>query len=243
MAAVMMAPGGYGRQPLKQRGRVAAKEELRERCFARLREGRQDLLRRLREGEQADRGDGLRGYARQCLHAAIASDGMDVALGCASSSSASGPLDDVEAELSLEDMLALEEEMLRELEREAAEAEAADYAEALAEAERLEEEQNAEDCELFEQHVLGGIPCPLCHTGRLERREGELCCTSCMEMRATMVDAFLTMEEVGELLGEAELRHRRTRCSEHADFEVSDEFGHSTLHLRCRCCGWRELVL
>mmetsp|Transcript_72848 Transcript_72848/g.142883 ORF Transcript_72848/g.142883 Transcript_72848/m.142883 type:complete len:175 (+) Transcript_72848:1-525(+) len=132
-----------------------------------------------------------------------------------------------------EDMLALEEELLRTIERERA----------AEEAEWLQEQQEAEDRELYEQHLLGGVPCPLCGSGRLERREGELCCSGCMMMRVPLLDDSLDFDDIMEMLGEAERRHRKGGCSRHASFVVCELPAGASLCLQCGDCGWSELVL
>merc|ERR1712039_652399 len=105
-----------------------------------------------------------------------------------------------------------EEELLRELDEEALQ---------WADQEAFEEMQNVADCALYEQHMLGGVPCPLCELGRLQMRQGELVCTSCEAMRAPVMDESLPLEDVSELLGIAEERHRQAGCSCRSRFVVS----------------------
>jgi len=132
-------------------------------------------------------------------------------------------------------LLALEESLMEELEREAAE-------QALLEVERLEEEQNAADCELYEQHLMSGVPCPLCGIGRLDMQVGELRCTSCSSLRVVVMDEALTNEAAGELLGLSEERHRHAGCTARPCFEVKQHFGPDLLFLSCEECGWNEVV-
>merc|ERR1712224_308887 len=133
-------------------------------------------------------------------------------------------------------------ELLQELEREAVER-------ATCEAEYLDALQNEEDCWLFEQHCISGVPCPLCGVGRLESRQAfsELRCTSCEEMRVQLMDESLTLDDISEILGMAEDRHRSTCCKSRPFFEIRACGGYSTgpheLFLRCNDCGWHDLVL
>merc|ERR1712232_113873 len=140
-----------------------------------------------------------------------------------------------EGEWSIDELLALEEELLQELQREAVER-------ATCEAEYLDALQNEEDCYLFEQHCLGGVPCPLCGAGRLENRHGELRCTSCEEMHVLLMDESLTLDDIGEVLGLAEGRHRQTCCTSRAHFELGGSLGPRELYMRCEVCGWHDMV-
>merc|ERR550525_293543 len=132
-------------------------------------------------------------------------------------------------------LLALEQEIARELEMEA-------IVQAEGEAESLLELQNAEDSALFEQHLLGGVPCPLCSMGRLEVHEELLLCTACPDMRSSLADGSLSVEDISEMLGLAEERHRWAGCSSRANFEVCQDLGPPLLFLRCTDCGWHEIV-
>mmetsp|Transcript_89073 Transcript_89073/g.252538 ORF Transcript_89073/g.252538 Transcript_89073/m.252538 type:complete len:233 (+) Transcript_89073:67-765(+) len=223
------AGGAAPRQPLKCRGRTAAKDDLRARCLVRVREGRQQLIWRLRELSDAHGScaEGLRAVAREVV-SAEATDG------------ASGGCGDMHLEESdehfIDTVLALEEEIRRELELEELE-------EAGLEAERLLEAQNEEDCWLYEQHLRGGVPCPLCGLGRLEQSAGELRCPNCPDMRSALMDEAMTMEDVAELLGAAEERHWGGGCSKHPRFEVCHDYGAPVLYLTCHSCGWHEGVL
>mmetsp|Transcript_114762 Transcript_114762/g.244922 ORF Transcript_114762/g.244922 Transcript_114762/m.244922 type:complete len:242 (-) Transcript_114762:106-831(-) len=238
--AAVVGIGRSARQPVKQRGRSEATDELRARCIARVREGREQLLSRLRELSD-DQGCGagtaesaLRGMAREVLRAEVPNREVPAR------QKEIGPVEnneeDEEEQLDVEALLALEAEILRELQLEA-------KLRAIDEAESFLEMQNEEDCALYEQHMLGGVPCPLCGSGRLERRGGELCCTSCPEMRAAMMDEDLPLEEVFEMLGSAEEQHFGAGCSSRARFEVCEDFGQRVLYLSCNDCGWHEVVL
>lgn len=229
------------RQPLKLRGRKVATDELRKRCLARVREDRARLISRLRSqgGEEGDDKDmGLRAFARELIQEEAQADAFAAAppRSCSTTCAPDEALELLVEPFDEEDMLALEEEMLRILQREAVNR-------AVEEAEWLEQLQNEEDCALYEQHLLGGVPCPLCGTGRLEQREGELCCSSCMEMRTPLFDASLSLDDISDMLGLAEDRHRQSGCSLHANFGMSDKFGTSVLCQQCGHCGWSEIVL
>ncbi len=141
-------------------------------------------------------------------------------------------------ELDVDELLALEEEIVLELQRDR-ELEMRELLE-LQEMERYLEHQEAEDAQLFEQHMLGGVQCPLCQRGRLLKSLGELQCCAC-EMRASIMDEAITLEEVSEMLGDAECRHRSAGCEQRPRFEV-ENVGQPLLFLRCSC-GWSEVVL
>ena len=142
-----------------------------------------------------------------------------------------------EGDWTIDDLLALEDELLQELQRESVER-------ATYEAEWLDALQSEEDSELFEQHSLSGVPCPLCGGGRLENRQGELRCTSCEEMCVLLMDESLSLDDVSEMLGLAEARHRETYCISRACFELDKNcVGPRELYLRCDACGWRDMVL
>merc|ERR1719272_244528 len=133
-----------------------------------------------------------------------------------------------------EHLLALEEEVLQELQLEALES-------AALEAEFLESQQHEADCELWEHHACGGAPCPLCLPGQLDLHGGMLCCSdlSC-SMRIPMMDEAMCLEDAIDHLGAAEIRHRQTGCSQRACFEATAEFGlQPSLYLRCDGCGFR----
>jgi hypothetical protein len=212
------------RQPLKMRGRTHAIDDLRARCKARLRDNRQELLDRLRAAADEDGvcTGNLRAAAREVVMAEVGA-----------SHTVRWSEDE---EIDEHELLALEEALLWELEYEAQE-------QAIREAEQLEEEQNAADCELYEQHLLGGVPCPLCNVGRLSMQAGEVRCTNCTRMRAAVMDEGLSLEMAGELLCLAEERHRHAGCCAHASFDVKEDYGPSLLFLTCGSCGWCEVVL
>lgn len=229
------------REPVKLRGRTNVKEDLRERCFNRLKESRRELVDRLR----AAAGDGYECDLRATARAAVRSEAAEMQWETPGGEWSSGycapccrdGFNSEQEPLPEDLLLALEEEIYLELERQALE-------EAALEAERLQDEQNEADCELYEQHLLGGVPCPLCHLGRLDMKAGLLACTRCTEMRAEVMDESLTAEDAGEFLGLAEERHRGGGCHEHATFEVKEEFGGPRLlFLSCKRCGWNEVVL
>ncbi|CAJ1343167.1 unnamed protein product, partial [Effrenium voratum] len=124
-------------------------EALRERCLARVRLGREALLEKLRGQEGAEKG-ALRSLVREAVLDAQAPEEW----------------------LDEEALLALEEEIYLELRAEA-ERQAAE------EEQQLTERQNAEDAALYEQHLLGGVVCPLCSLGRLRVNAGTLVCSDC----------------------------------------------------------------
>lgn len=242
MSVATQTHGGIpARLPLKQRGRAVAAESLRARCLARVRQDREALLSRLRElsDVRGSCADGLRGVAHEIVSAA--SIQVDSPLGsCGNESSMppawQGAVDDPWDDADVETLLALEQEIIQELERDT-------QHDAEVEAEYLLELQNAEDCALFEQHNLGGVPCPLCHTGRLERCEGELRCSSCTEMRSALMDEHMPLEDISELLWLAEAEHCRSGCDANAHFQVLHNFGMPVLYLCCCECGRQQVVL
>lgn len=132
-------------------------------------------------------------------------------------------------------LLAIEESILRDLEEEAVER-------ATCEMEELQEWQNAADSALFDQHLLGGVPCPLCGLGRIAAGDGEVRCDSCVAMRVAVMDETMSIEMVAEMLGLAEDRHRWSGCDKRARFEVASDLGPTLLYLSCGTCGWREVV-
>merc|ERR1740117_1485510 len=119
--------GNRGRQSVKLRGRTDAIDQLRSRCLARVRDGRAELLDRLRNsvenGDECKAGAIMRDVVREVIMAQADSPetGDWECAGC-------GPLE-VEAsedhalqysDLDLETLVALEELLLRELEEEGA---------------------------------------------------------------------------------------------------------------------------
>jgi len=217
----------HRRQPIKQHGRNSAFDELRKTCIARVREGREQLLNKLRQ--MSDEDGFCSGAPRSFIREMIQTEVMDY--------SAKNPSAlDNELGLSEEALIELEAEVLRELELH-------ELVTAERQAENMLEEENEADCALYEQHMLGGVPCPLCGEGRLFQEQGELRCTSCSAMRAAMMDESLTMEEVSEILGTAEDRHWGAGCSARANFEVVHDYGQPVLFLQCTSCGWHEVVL
>jgi len=235
MAPVASAPP---RRPVKWSGRNAPVDELRERCLARVRKNRDEVFSRLRDlnraGDVPEASSSLRDVARDVVRAEASMMPVDWS-SCAEEKEAQ--VASFEAcEWDEEEMLRLEEELYWELQREA-------VRRAEEEAAWLLDLQNEEDCELYEQYLLGGVPCPLCGTGRLERREGELCCSTCMEMRTQLLDEGLSLEDISEQLGLAEDRHRQAGCCSRALFQMTDRSGFSLLCLQCEHCGWDEVAL
>mmetsp|Transcript_20869 Transcript_20869/g.58299 ORF Transcript_20869/g.58299 Transcript_20869/m.58299 type:complete len:237 (-) Transcript_20869:110-820(-) len=224
------------RLPVKLRGRTVAVEELRTRCMARVKEGRALLLERLRDlASEADAGDcmtsgALRGVAREVIMSeACVGDG-------AGDSNITDHSEECDEVLDFDTLLELEDALIRELEEESMER-------AAYEAQRYLDEQNEADAALFEQHLLGGVPCPLCGAGRLTSECGEIRCTACADMGVALMDEAMPMDEVSELLGIAEDCHWRSGCTLRGCFEVVHEFGTPMLFFSCAKCGWREVVL
>eukprot|EP00747_Dinoflagellata_sp_TGD_P165848 gnl/TRDRNA2_/TRDRNA2_187781_c0_seq1.p1 gnl/TRDRNA2_/TRDRNA2_187781_c0~~gnl/TRDRNA2_/TRDRNA2_187781_c0_seq1.p1 ORF type:complete len:233 (+),score=50.96 gnl/TRDRNA2_/TRDRNA2_187781_c0_seq1:66-764(+) len=232
----MLAPteSRFARQPLKLRGRTAPTDDLRHRCLERVREGRGKLLNRLRElsDETGSCTEGFRGFAREILKDEMMSSGTD------------GPVnscfENQEEEEAL--MLLLEEELLRDFEQDS-------IAAAQREAEYIDEFESEAALATYEQYMLGGVPCPLCGFGRLRVQPGghegagELRCTSCEAMRASVMDEDISLEQVSEQLGCAEEQHRFGGCTQRACFEVKYDFGAPLLFLTCKQCGWCEVAL
>ncbi len=214
------------RQAVKQRGKPSASEILRSQCLERARTNRDALFEKLR-GQNGDENccfcegqPDLRSLVR------------DVVLDSR----------DMEGWLDEEAAIALEEEIYLELCREA-ELQAEQMRLAQEEAELLEEQQNEEDAALYEQHLLGGVCCPLCGVGRLAVSSmGELCCSKC-EMQTQLMDEEMSLEQITELLHLAELRHdEASGCVERGSFEAAEHWGQQLLHFSCKKCGWKELV-
>ncbi|CAE8681846.1 unnamed protein product [Polarella glacialis] len=230
----MAGPAGAGsveplRRPVKQQGRAVASDELRARCFARVREGREALINKLRCLAD-DQGGCPAGALRTIARGVLQEEAMPGVL-----------LADLnnndETWLDHEAMLALEEEILQELTMQA-------ELQEINEVERMLDAQNEEDCALYEQHLLEGVPCPLCGLGRLLKAAGELRCGSCSEMKATLMDEALPLDDVSEMLGFAEDRHRQAGCTAAGgSFEVRHDFGAPLLFFNCKACGWREVAL
>lgn len=247
MAAVSTR-GQRHRQPVKAQGRTAAVDVLRTRCLARIREDRESLLNRLRHLDDTPGGVvNLREMAHDLVRSEMLPDDRGTAsafqMHCLAVAEVDGapwhhPQQACSEELNEDELLALEDAILAELQHEA-------ELEAIQQAEWFYDLQNAEDCELYEQHMLGGIPCPLCNSGRLEVPvgTGELRCSSCQEMRAALMDEALPLDDVAEMLCMAETRHRESGCKAHAAFEVRHDLGQPLLFLRCSGCGWDEIVL
>lgn len=205
------------RLPLKQRGRKDVSDELRARCFARIRENRQQLLERLRDASDRQDGScdgGLRAVARQVVDSELGDSAKNA--------------DSTEFDIDVDTLLAIEEELRRELEL-------AEVCRGAEEVENFLAEQNEADCELYEQHVLGGVPCPLCGRGRLDNGDsGLLRCSNCKEMQVQLMDEMMHIDDVCEILGFAEESHRNAGCRERPYFKVCSDCGPSVLYL---CCG------
>mmetsp|Transcript_621 Transcript_621/g.1232 ORF Transcript_621/g.1232 Transcript_621/m.1232 type:complete len:253 (+) Transcript_621:117-875(+) len=242
----MSAPSGARLAP-KQRGRKDVREEMRARCIENFRKERQRLLWEMREREDstterpAKRAlepdqDTLREVARSVVRREALS-GQTIAR-CGASSDVHNFFDE---DWDEDELLSLEEDLLNDLAMEAelrAEEDARLYQE-------LEEQQRREDEALYEQHMLDGVPCPLCGFGRLEHRESELCCSSCIEMRVPLMDRLLTMDDIFETLGFAECAHRQAGCHSRPVFCIREEgmgLG-SRLFLCCEDCGWSECTI
>lgn len=229
-----MASSCFTRTPVKHRGRASATDELRSRCLARVREGREQLLNRLRESSDesgACNTSSLRKFTRDI----IAQECLRELERKVCEDEGEDPFQ-WEALLAMEQRLDLEEAMLAELQLEAVES-------ATKEAEDLEADQNAADRALFEQHELQGLPCPLCSTGRLALACGMLQCAGCGGLEIPLMGEEMALEDVAELLADAEWRHVGAGCGTRPTFEVRQDFGSRALHLRCAGCGWSELVL
>ena len=189
------------------------------------------MLCRLRELDVQGEATSFQSVAREVVCAAVVPVSME---GDSCMDAWEAGLDDEAALLALEEEIAEELRLQAQLRLE----------HETAEVETLMEAQNAEDCALFEQHVLGGVPCPLCGLGRLWSEAGSLLCTSCSSMRAVLVDEAMPMEDVAEMLFLAEQRHAGSGCSARPTFEVrGDHGGVPLLWLRCAACGWGEVAL
>lgn len=214
------------RQGVKQRGRLSASEALRSRCLEQARANRDALFQKLRgQNETLNLDPELTSISMHpdCdLRSLVREAVLD-------SREMEGWLDEDSA-------LALEEEIYAEL------CEEEKRLERLAEeeAEQLEEQQNAEDAALYEQHILGGVCCPLCGLGRLALNNGQLLCSKC-EMQTHLMDEEVCLEQVAEFLYLAELRHDQ-RCVERGKFETMNHCGEPLLFFSCKKCGWQELV-
>merc|ERR1719284_427436 len=100
------------RVPIKLAGRGGAKDELRRRCFERVREGREQLLSKLREMASEDDGgmscESVQGELRSVARGVLRAEarwGREGATGCAAEWQE-------EEELDPDELLALEEEIL-----------------------------------------------------------------------------------------------------------------------------------
>ncbi|CAK9073975.1 RPA_interact_C domain-containing protein [Durusdinium trenchii] len=219
-----MAP----RAPLKQLGRPSALDALRARCLSRARENREMRLQSKRtelnvlEQPMATE-HGLLAKLRGVLQEELRSS----------------PFPFADEDLDHETLLALEEEILRELWEEAQRV-------AQEEVLQLEEQQNAADAALYEQHLLPGVSCPSCGIGRIELKDSSLLCSQC-PLKVPLMDEQLTLEEVAELLGLAELRHDQdSGCPTRGRWTTSGQTAEGaaqSLHYACESCGWKELVL
>eukprot|EP00929_Paragymnodinium_shiwhaense_P022770 TRINITY_DN14448_c0_g1_i2.p1 TRINITY_DN14448_c0_g1~~TRINITY_DN14448_c0_g1_i2.p1 ORF type:complete len:284 (+),score=56.38 TRINITY_DN14448_c0_g1_i2:63-854(+) len=235
---------GAWRQPLKARGRLQASDELRARCLARVREGRAQLFERLRRLPEDSSCQGqAAGYSSAaCDPANLRILAREVIMQEAGEAGARHDFEEYEPYFEYDDrdidaLIELEEALMREMET-------AERDRAIDEAEALAALQEAEDLALYEQHLLGGVICPLCGEGRLHRHEtGELRCTQCADMRATTMDEALPLEDVLELMGAAEQQHWQSGCSARACFKVKHDYGPPMLFLCCDTCAWNQIAL
>jgi len=214
---------GYGRQSVKARPGRTAVQDLRSRCLARVRNDRERLLNRLRsltsDASDVPKLESVRDALRREVSLVVSNERRG----------------QVEDDWDEDALLAIEESILRDLEEEAVER-------ATCEMEELQEWQNVADSALFDQHLLGGVPCPLCGLGRIAAGDGEVRCDSCVAMRVVVMDETMSIETVAEMLGQAEDQHRWSGCDKRARFEVASHLGPTLLHLSCGTCGWREVV-
>ena len=219
------------RQAVKQRGRLSASEILRSQCLERARTNRDALFEKLRGSQNELHCDEI--CVGHEVQADLRSLVRDVVLDSR----------DMEGWLDEEAAIALEEEIYLELCHEA-ELQAEQIRLAQEEAELLKEQQNEEDAALYEQHLLGGVCCPLCGVGRLAVKMGELCCSKC-ELHTQLMDEEMSLEQISELLHLAELRHdEASGCVERGSFEAAEIcWGQQLLHFSCKKCGWKELVV
>eukprot|EP00435_Cladocopium_sp_Y103_P021653 s2179_g5.t1 len=221
------------RLTVKQRGRPSASEALRARCLEQARANRDALFEKMRGQNAGDFTGILREspeYSEtlqtESIHPDLRSLVREVVLDSR----------EMEGWLDEESALALEEEIYAELCEEEKRLERL----AQEELELLEEQQNAEDAALYEQHLLGGVCCPLCGLGRLEVKNGELLCSKC-ELQVQLMDEEMCLEQISEFLYLTERRHDEA-CAERGKFETSDSWGQNLLQFRCKKCGWNELV-
>lgn len=221
------------RLAVKRHGRPSASEALRARCLEQARANRDALFEKMRGQSARDFTGRGSPECPECsetlkaepIHSDLRSLVREVVLDSR----------EMEGWLDEESALALEEEIYAELCEEK-------RLERLAqeELELLEEQQNAEDAALYEQHLLGGVCCPLCGLGRLEVKNGELLCSKC-ELQVQLMDEEMCLEQISEFLYLTERRHDEA-CAERGKFETSDSWGQNLLQFRCKKCGWNELV-
>mmetsp|Transcript_62118 Transcript_62118/g.148148 ORF Transcript_62118/g.148148 Transcript_62118/m.148148 type:complete len:215 (+) Transcript_62118:63-707(+) len=207
------------RAPLKVWGRSKATDDLRERCLARVRETRAERLHVLRTVAGSPVLD-LQDTVREAMELEL----QDSCMACDSS------------DLDIDQLLELERSLVADIEREEAELRAAEFEES----EALELEAI---CELYEQHMLPGVVCPLCCKGRLDLHNGDLRCTECIQMKVALMDEEMCLDDVSERLWTAEKQHRHTGCNARANFEVAEVGGAATLLHTCTACGWEEIAL
>lgn len=231
-----MSKIGFARTSVKQRGRALAVDELRSRCLEQIRKGREQLLSRCREAPDESAfcdGTALQSLARdvvarECLRELERLDGG------------------VDGEdflhwedlLAMEQRVALEEVLLAELHLEDLQLGAREVA-------NVEAARHVADCDIAARHDLLGsvVSCPLCSSGHLGIRGGALRCTGCSNMDLAFLDGEMPLEDVAELLADAEWRHASAGCAQRPIFEVRRDMSSKSLFLRCGGCGWSELVL
>lgn len=209
------------RKGIKLQGRTVAVEGLKARCLARVYEDRARRFDKLRGMDSVECID-----MRDLVHEAIQQEYCHP----------KGEEDDASLHGWADEMLLVEEEILRELETSEAQ-------EQLAALEAFEAAENDDICALYEQHQLGGVSCPLCHVGRLRSDAGMLLCTSCTEMQAEVMDPATPLDDVAAMLGSAEVRHRQAGCNLSGQFLVQRQCGPPLLYFQCASCGWSDLVL
>lgn len=197
------------RVSVKEKGYVSSKEALRARCVARLKDEREAILSRFRSIPEEEE-DSCIEVIRSVAREIVVDRDSEVL-----------PED-------YDDLVRFVEDSLRE-----------DLEFLVREHEKVCAEQNDQDCELFEQHCLSGIPCPLCNLGRLAQENGILLCTRCDELRVPVMDEGLTLDVAAEMLGESELQHRRAGCKSRPRYTLQNQ----TLFLACDACGWLEVAI
>mmetsp|Transcript_8053 Transcript_8053/g.18830 ORF Transcript_8053/g.18830 Transcript_8053/m.18830 type:complete len:216 (-) Transcript_8053:69-716(-) len=215
---MLSAPVGASRLQLKAKGRIKATDELRDRCLARIREARASRLMALRSVSGAPCLD-LSDTVREAMEEELQQSAM---VTC-------------QTDIEIDHLIALETELMAAIQQE----ESNRYVDDFAEAEVLEHEAI---CDLYEQHMNPGLPCPVCGRGRVQLNYGDLRCTSC-GMDVAMMDEAICLDEISERLWMAEAHHREAGCCARAGFEVLHNGDHAALYYTCPACGWEEMAL